>query len=112
MSKAMELKHPITKGERTVTTLIFPDRILVRHLMAGDGHGYLTVSQDLAILAAATGESEIILKELDAHDWTKAQAEMRTLLIATEEKEDTKEDTKEDIKEDIKEDTENNNKKK
>lgn len=82
----LDLKYPITKGERTVTTLTFPERIQVKHLLAGDGIDFPSVRRELAILSSVTGESEIVLKELDSYDWIKAEAEINRLLTSEDEK--------------------------
>lgn len=81
---AIDLKIPITKGERTVTTLVLPERVLVRHLMAGDGLPYPSVKRELAILSALTGESDIVLRELDTADWVVLQAAVNKLFTNTE----------------------------
>lgn len=80
----LDLKYAITKGERTVTTLVFPERILVKHLMAGDGYEYPSVKREIAILSSLTGESEIVLRELDSYDWIKAEAIVNKLLTESE----------------------------
>lgn len=76
----VNLKYPITKGERTLTSLILPDKILVKHIMAGDNYKQGTIEKELAILSSMTGESEIILQEMDAKDWVVIQAKIKSLL--------------------------------
>lgn len=76
----VNLKCPITKGERTITSLILPGKILVKHIMAGDHYPVGTVERELAILSSMTGESEIILKEMDVRDWVVVQAKTKSLL--------------------------------
>lgn len=75
----VNLKYPITKGERTITSLILPKRVLVKHIMAGDNYKAGSVEREIAILSAMTGESDIILKEMEATDWVLVQAKVQTL---------------------------------
>lgn len=76
----VKLKYPIVKGERTVTSLILPDKVLVRHIMAGDSYPVGTVEREVAILSAMTGESELILREMEAKDWIVVQAKVKALI--------------------------------
>ena len=69
----VNLKCPIVKGERTVTSL-------VRHIMAGDSYSVGTVEREVAILSAMTGESELILREMEAKDWVVVQAKVKALI--------------------------------
>lgn len=76
----VNLKCPIVKGERKLTSLILPDKVLVRHIMAGDSYSVGTVEREVAILSAMTGESELILREMEAKDWIVVQAKVKALI--------------------------------
>ncbi len=72
----IQLKYPVTVGERTTTELTFPERPKVRHLLATDGKGLQSVAADQALCAALTGEPEIIIQEIDAEDWALIRVEL------------------------------------
>lgn len=76
----INLKYPITQGERTVTSLILPKNVLVRHIMAGDPYPQNTVSREVAMLSAMTGEPEIILQNMEITDWVICQAKLNELI--------------------------------
>lgn len=76
----INLKYPIIKGERTVTSLILPKNVLVRHIIAGDPYPQNTVSREVAILAAMSGEPEIILQDMEITDWVVCQAKLNELI--------------------------------
>ncbi|AEM20731.1 hypothetical protein Bint_0095 [Brachyspira intermedia PWS/A] len=92
----INLKYPITQGERTVTSLILPKNVLVRHIMAGDPYPQNTVSREVAMLSAMTGEPEIILQNMEITDWVICQAKLNELInnsiSNTEEKDNKKND--------------------
>lgn len=90
----IDLKYPITKGERTLTSIVLPDKILVRHIMSGDNYAVGTVEREIKILSSMTGESELILREMDARDWVVVQAKVRTLLLGEFEEADEDSDNK------------------
>ena len=102
----INLKYPITKGERTITSVILPEHVLVKHIMAGDNYAQGSVERELAILSAMTGESEIILKEMDARDWIVVQTKTRSLLLGEfgetdEQEEKNKKDSKDNKKKEM-----------
>lgn len=76
----INLKYPITKGERTVTSLILPKNVLVKHIMAGDNYQFGSVEREIAILSAMTGEPEIILQDMEITDWVVCQAKLNELI--------------------------------
>lgn len=89
----INLKYPITQGERTVTSLILPKNVLVRHIMAGDPYPQNTVSREVAMLSAMTGEPEIILQNMEITDWVICQAKLNELInnsISNTEEKDNK----------------------
>lgn len=98
----VNLKYPITKGERTVTSLVFPDKVLVRHIMAGDPYPQGTIEREVAILSSMTGESEIILREMEAKDWVVVQAKVKALIEGQlDDEEDEKEESQDKKKESL-----------
>lgn len=90
-----DLKYPITKGERTVTTLVFPERVAVKHIVAGDGFEFGSMRRELAILSSLTGESDIVLREMDAEDWVKTQAIVNNILTGEKQNENEKKEKRE-----------------
>lgn len=93
----INLKYPIIKGERTVTSLILPKNVLVRHIIAGDPYPQNTVSREAAILAAMSGEPEIILQDMEITDWVVCQAKLNELInnsISTTEEKKEKDNKK------------------
>jgi len=73
----IKLSMPVTVGERTIVELTFADP-KVRHIMAVDGHDPESTAAAVALVAALTGESELLIRELWPEDWRivhpKAQA--------------------------------------
>lgn len=92
-----DLKYPITKGERTVTTLVFPERVTIKNLIAGDGLEFGSVKRELAILSSLTGESDIVLREMDVEDWIKTQAIVNNILTGEKQNESEKQEKRESV---------------
>lgn len=76
--KEYTLKHPITKGERTIESLTF-GQLKVMHLRSldtADGE----IGKTLALLSAMTGEPEVLLDEMDPEDFAHLSKFMGELL--------------------------------
>lgn len=89
----INLKYPITQGERTITSLILPKNVLVRHIIAGDPYPQNTVAREVAMLSAMTGEPEIILQNMEITDWVICQSKLNELInnsISNTEEKDNK----------------------
>jgi len=69
------LKHAVTLGERTITELTLQEPT-VMHMMRTDAHELNTVSADVALLSALSGESEEILKRIHIEDWALIRYEL------------------------------------
>ena len=67
-TETIELRVPITAGERTVKTLTFKVPKL-RDLLGMDKYPEGSVAASRALLSALTGEPEIILDDLCPEDW-------------------------------------------
>lgn len=68
----LQLKHPTTKGERTITVLNFADP-KVKHLLPMDKYDPESVAATLALASSLTGEPELLLGELHPEDWIQVQ---------------------------------------
>lgn len=62
------LKTPVTVGERTVEELKFR-RPKVKEFLSVDGHDANSVGADVALAAALSGESELVIQSIDVDDW-------------------------------------------
>jgi hypothetical protein len=79
--KTIELSTPTSKGERTITSLSFQNP-KVRHFLSIDGHKPDSVAADVALAAALTGESELIIGEIEPADWLKVRSHLATVYAA------------------------------
>jgi hypothetical protein len=66
--ETIKLSAPVTVGERTVSELTIADP-KVRHILAVDGHDPDSTAAAVALAASLTGESELIIRELQPVDW-------------------------------------------
>lgn len=62
------LSEPVRLGEREITELQFR-RPRTKDFIRADGYKITTVSADVAIASALSGESEALIAELPVEDW-------------------------------------------
>jgi hypothetical protein len=67
MAKTIQLKHPATLGERTITEITL-QRPKYRHFLAVDTHPLNSIASDIALIASLSGEAETLIQELDVED--------------------------------------------
>ena len=79
----INLKTPITQGERTVTALILPKHVLLRHIIAGDAYPQGSVEREAAILSAMSGEPMMIIQNMEITDWITCQAKLNELISSS-----------------------------
>lgn len=74
----IKLLHTATKGERTISELVF-QKPKIKHFLALDAYPQGSLAGDIALTSALTGEPEILIGELDPEDWPKVRAYLSIL---------------------------------
>lgn len=77
----LTLKHPLTFGKTTVSSLTFRDHTTAGDYLAFDNKG--GVAQQIALIASLTGTDESMIKQLRGSDY-RAASKMADDMIAAD----------------------------
>ena len=83
MTIKMPLKHPLTIGKMTVSSLTFRDYTTAGDYLAFDQRG--GVAQRIALVASLTGTDDALVKQLRGPDWVEAERIADRILAGDEE---------------------------